>query len=214
MALDFTMMNAMHDALRRELERLARVAARAGDEPRRVLAAGAGWSLFKRFLTVHHTAEDEALWPPMRAALAARPDDLLLLDAMEAEHAAIDPLLGAVDAALADRDHGAERLAGLIDELATGLRGHLRHEEADGLALVDAVLTAEQWAGFGAAHRHRIGHDDTTYLPWVLDGRADEAAASILDGMPDEIRVAYRDDWRPAFDRLDLYAQERSLTTE
>jgi hypothetical protein len=205
MRLDMSMMYAMHDALRRELERLAKVAARAGDEPRRVLAAGAGWGLFTTFLRVHHTSEDVALWPAMRAALAGRPDDLLLLDAMEDEHAAIDPLLEAVDAALADRERGAERLPGLIDALATGLAAHLRHEEADGLALIDATLTDEQWAHFGTTHRERVGGDTTRYLPWVLDDQAPEAVARILDHMPEAVRAAYRDDWRPAYERLSLY---------
>lgn len=47
----------------------------------------------------------------MRQALADRPDDLAVVEAKEAEHAAIDPLSEAIDAALADRDSGPERLA-------------------------------------------------------------------------------------------------------
>ena len=97
--LNMTMMFAVHDALRRELERLARVAARTGDDPRRVLRAAAGWELFKRFLRVHHTTEDDVLWPAMHEALTERPDGLALLEVMEAEHAAIDPLLRGIDAA-------------------------------------------------------------------------------------------------------------------
>jgi hypothetical protein len=54
----------------------------------------------------------------MRAALAGRPDDLALLDAMEAEHAAIQPLLDAVDATVADRNSRPDVLGGLTDALA------------------------------------------------------------------------------------------------
>jgi hypothetical protein len=54
-----------------------------------------------------------------------------LLDALEAEHSAIDPLLAAIDAALADRDSGPQRLGELTDALATALRAHLDHEEAE-----------------------------------------------------------------------------------
>ena len=74
---DMTMMYAMHDALRRDLGALAKAAAR-----RTPLAAG--WELFKKALRTHHVAEAEALWPAMRVTLADRPDDLALLDAMEA----------------------------------------------------------------------------------------------------------------------------------
>ncbi|MFG1943389.1 hemerythrin domain-containing protein [Nonomuraea sp. NPDC048826] len=201
--LDMSMMFALHDALRRELERITRVAARTGDDPRRILAAAAGWELFKKFLRVHHTSEDDALWPAMRGAVT--PDGLALLDAMEDEHAAIDPLLEAVDAALTDRDHGAERLAGLVDALATGLAGHLKHEETEGLALIDATLGPEQWSHFGQTHRDRIGDDLTTYLPWLWDGKEPRVVAAVLDGLPPAIREAYRDEWRPAYDRLVLY---------
>ncbi|WP_336211462.1 hemerythrin domain-containing protein [Nonomuraea sp. LPB2021202275-12-8] len=198
--LDMTMMFAMHDALRRELERIARVAARPGDDPRQALRTAVGWELFKTFLLVHHTAEDLAIWPVMRRELSG--DDLLLLDAMESEHAAIDPLLESMDAALTDREHGLERLGGLVDALVTKLGGHLRHEESEGLPLIDATLTEEQWRRFGEVHRERVGADGPRYLPWVLDGRD---PAPILGRMPAAIREAYRDEWRPAYDRLTLY---------
>lgn len=201
--LDMSMMLAMHDALRRELERVARVAAKTGDDPRRILRAAVGWELFKKFLRVHHTSEDVALWPAMRDAVSA--DGLALLDAMEDEHAAIDPLLDGVDAALADREGGAERLGGLVDALVTGLGGHLRHEESEGLALIDATLGEEQWSRFGQTHRERIGGDAPTYLPWLLDDKDPRVVAAILDGMPAALREAYRDEWRPAYDRLTLY---------
>src|SRR5215471_3556669 len=130
------MMYAMHAALRRELERIARVTARADDDPKHVLRTAAGWEMFKSYLQVHHTAEDDMLWPPMRTALARDPDGAALLDAMEAEHSAIDPLLAAIDAALADRDFGPQHLGELTDALAAALRAHLDHEEAEGLAVI------------------------------------------------------------------------------
>jgi hemerythrin-like domain-containing protein len=203
--LDMTMMIVMHDALRRELERIARVAERLDDNPLDVLRTAVGWELFTTFLRVHHTSEDIALWPVMQRLLVDRPDDLALLDAMEDEHAAINPLLDGVDAALADRDHGVERLGGLVDALVTGLSGHLRHEEADGLALIDATLTEEQWRHFSAVHRDRIGDNASRYLPWLLDGADPNRVAAVLDRMPEPIRAAYRDEWRAAYADLTLY---------
>jgi iron-sulfur cluster repair protein YtfE (RIC family) len=203
--LDMTMMFAMHDALRRELERIARVAARPGDDPRRILKTAAGWQLFTTFLRVHHTSEDIALWPVMRDVLAGRQDDLALLDAMEAEHAAIDPLLAEVEAALADRDHGTERLGGLIDALVTSLTGHLRHEESQGLPLIDATLTEQQWLRFSQVHRERVGGDAPRYLPWILDGADAPTTDLILGRMPEPVLAAYPE-WRAAYADLDLYA--------
>ena len=103
---DMAMMLAFHDALRRELGHIARVTASRTDDPRHVMATAAGWQMFKNYLHVHHGCEDDVLWPALERTLADRPDDLALLAAMEAEHAAIEPLLTAIDATLANPASG------------------------------------------------------------------------------------------------------------
>jgi iron-sulfur cluster repair protein YtfE (RIC family) len=203
--LDMTAMHAMHRALRRELEYLAKIAARADDDPRQILVNAAGWEMFKKALHVHHGAEDEALWPPMRQALADRPDDLALLDAMEAEHAAIDPLIETIDAALTDREAGPERLAATIDELVSALTAHLKHEEDQTLPLVDATVTLQQWQHFGQVHGARTGPDAPRLTPWILDGADEQTTATILGFLPDPVRAAYRDQWQPAYAALDRW---------
>lgn len=205
--LDMTMMYTMHDALRRELGRIARITARTDDDPRRVLRAAVGWEMFKSYLLVHHTSEDDAVWPLMRRVLAERPDDLALLDAMEAEHAAIDPLLASVDAALADREDGPELLGGLFQALRSGLTGHLAHEEHEGLPLIDATLTPQQWRDFGDLHGRRIGTSAPRYLPWLLDSASPERTALVLDRLPEQLRSAYGNEWLPAYTRLDLWGR-------
>lgn len=209
---DMTWMYAMHAALRRELERIARVTARPDDDPKHVLRTAAGWEMFKSYLNVHHTTEDDVLWPPMREALADDSGGMALLDAMEAEHSAIDPLLAAIDTALADRDSGPQRLGGLTDALATALRGHLDHEEAEGLALIDATVTEEQWQTFGVEHGKRIGGDVQRYLPWVLDGASPEVSATLLRPLPPPVLSAYRDEWQPAYAKLSLWSARTPQT--
>ena len=54
----------------------------------------------------HHTGEDIALWPRVRTHLEGRPDDLALLDVMEAEHVRIGPTIEDIDAAAADNASG------------------------------------------------------------------------------------------------------------
>jgi iron-sulfur cluster repair protein YtfE (RIC family) len=208
--LDMTMMYAFHEALRREVERIARITARQDADPREILRTAVGWEMFKTYLRVHHTSEDDALWPPLQEALAEKPEDLALLDAMEAEHAAIDPLLEGVDAALADRDSGLERLGGLVDALTTGLGGHLRHEELEALPLIGATLDQGQWAHFGELHRTRIGPDLSRYLPWVLDGADPARAERILGGLPAPLLAAYRAEWLPAYARLEIWGHDGS----
>jgi len=122
--LDLTVMVAFHDAFRRDLGHLARTASRRPaelDDPARHTAVQAGWELFKTQLHIHHTAEDEDLWPRMRTHLANHPDELALLQAMQDEHARIDPLLDAVEGAFADRDGGHQRLGDTVAALASAL---------------------------------------------------------------------------------------------
>jgi hemerythrin-like domain-containing protein len=161
--------------------------------------------MFTSYLRVHHTTEDDVLWPPMRTALADDSDGLALLDAMEAEHAAIDPLLAAIDAALADRDSGPQRLGELTDALAVALRRHLDHEEADGLALIDATVTEQQWQALGAESGRRIGGDVRRYLPWMLDGASPDLTATVLGLLPPALREAYSDEWQPAYAKLTVW---------
>ena len=132
--VDFTFMYAAHDAFRRDLRRLAgAVETRRTAEP----AVRAGWATFKNQLHVHHTAEDDLLWPALRAKVT-QPGDVAVLDAMHAEHARLDPLLDGVDASLAATDSAA--LVENTGMLAETLAAHMEHEEDQALPLIEAHL--------------------------------------------------------------------------
>ena len=163
---DLAIMLAAHNAFRRDLTRLARAAAAADlSDPAKRQSVAAGWELFKHELHLHHTAEDEIIWPVLRPRLAYSENALSVLDAMEEEHQRIDPLLAAVDAAFQGESGGMgpagsggspgvvppgeDRLADVIDVLASTVTGHLAHEERDGLPLIGAALTAAEWRGVG-----------------------------------------------------------------
>ena len=169
---DLTIMLAAHDAFRRDLTRLVRAAAAADlSDPARRRSVAAGWELFKRELHLHHTAEDEVIWPVLRPRLAHSEHALSVLDAMEEEHERIDPLLAAVDAAFAQR--GEDSLADVIDALVSTLTGHLAHEERDGLPLIGVALTAAEWRGVGFKIARRNGlSEGGEMFAWMLDGAA------------------------------------------
>src|SRR3954471_2776888 len=138
--VDVRMMYVMHHAFRRDLVMFAEAAAATPADDREVWQALARrWQVFSEILHHHHSGEDAGLWPwLMRAADA---DERATLDAMEAEHAEIDPILSACA-------QGFERVstatdpvavARLADRLAAArdtLLAHMGHEEADALALV------------------------------------------------------------------------------
>jgi Hemerythrin HHE cation binding domain len=203
--LDMSMMFAMHDALRRDLERVGRIAGRLDDDPAKRLRAAAGWELFKRFLVNHHESEDEALWPALRAAVAARPDQAALVDALEAEHAVIDPLLAAIDAAAADPDGGHERFGGLVDELIIELSAHLTHEEKDGLPLIDIAVTEEQWQHFNSVNAERNRPDAAMFMPWLFDGADPQRLDALLGKFPPQMLTVFREQWAPAYAARDLW---------
>ncbi len=154
------------------------------DNPGPLLRAALGWELFKKFLIVHHTTEDDVLWPALRAQVAGQADRLALADALEAEHAVIEPLLTAIDAAAADPDYGYQRLGDITDELAVKLTAHLTHEETDGLALIDASLTPQQWQHFAHAHGQRLGGDASMYMPWLLNGASPQTLDAVAGQVP------------------------------
>jgi hemerythrin-like domain-containing protein len=167
---DLTIMLAAHDAFRRDLTRLVRAAAAADlSDPARRRSVAAGWELFKHELHLHHTAEDEVIWPVLRPRLAHSEHALSVLDAMEEEHERIDPLLAAVDDAFAQRRE--DSLADVIDALVTTLTGHLAHEERDGLPLIGVALTAAEWrsVGFKIARRNGLSEGGKMFA-WILDG--------------------------------------------
>jgi hypothetical protein len=191
-------MLTIHAALRRDLEQVARIAGRRDSTDVTRLRAARGWQQFKKFLVVHHQVEDDALWPALRAAVAGYPDQLALVDALEQEHAVIDPLLRAVD----DAGAGSRSFGDVIDELVTKLGGHLAHEESDGLDLIDASLSLADWQRFGRVHGERLVGDAPTYMPWLLDGADPQAVAMFLANVPPPLAAAYRGQWASEYAAL------------
>jgi hemerythrin-like domain-containing protein len=205
--VDLTMMYAFHDGLRRDAELIAKSAAASGDDPARLTATHFGWDLVKRFLTIHHRAEDEVLWPRLTALLADRADELEMLAAMEAEHSRIDPLIAAIDATLADRDGGHADLAGAADAFVTELDAHLTHEEEDALPLIAAKLPPADWADFADAQRGRIFPGlAPRYLPWLLDGLTPERADRLIAFFPPPVVAQYRSAWKQQYAELNPWA--------
>src|SRR5688572_10986063 len=86
---DTRLMGIIHDAFRRDLGRA--VATLTGDLPpgdrqRRAIAAQVSWMM--EFLEAHHHAEDDGLYPMVRAA---DPSAGPVLDRMHAEHTVVAP---------------------------------------------------------------------------------------------------------------------------
>ncbi|MGD0558844.1 MAG: hemerythrin domain-containing protein [Streptosporangiaceae bacterium] len=198
---DLTIMLAAHDALRRDLVRLARAAAFADlPDPARRAAVGAGWETFKHQLHLHHTAEDVIIWPTLRDRLSRSQGAQSVLDSMEEEHTRIDPLLAAVDHAFAHPEDG--RLGDVTDALTSDILKHLTHEERDALPLIGVALTAGEWrsAGFKMARKNGLSAGGEMFA-WLNDGADQDQAAAVLATLPPPARLVYRAVWRPRYAR-------------
>ena len=204
---DLTIMLAAHAAFRRDLAQLARAATFADlPDPGRRASVQAGWELFKRQLHIHHTAEDEIVWPALRERLTRSEHAQSVLDAMEAEHRQIDPLLAAVDAAFARADHGhradVRAIGDAADALAGSLTAHLTHEERDGLPLIREALSSAEWrrVGFRIVRKNGLSAGGEMFA-WLADGADPDQAAAAIGTLPPPARLVYRAIWRPRYNR-------------
>ncbi len=194
---DVAFMRALHAALRRDLSRLETVADQdigTKPAPPTVLA---GWQAFRRELDNHHTAEDEDLWPLLRAKLSD-PADLFQVDAMVEEHRQIPAALAEVDTAL----RGNSELAGPARELSTVVRNHLDHEERTVLPLLERHFTRAEWRKFLVTERgRRPASERPQFLTWILDDASEQDATAVLTELPPPARVVYRRVLRPRYAR-------------
>ncbi|WP_234425805.1 hemerythrin domain-containing protein [Streptomyces kebangsaanensis] len=192
--IDFSLMYFAHDAFARDLRRMAAAAAtgRGGDPSVRN-----GWETFKRQLHTHHVAEDESIWPQLREKVTD-PQDIAVLDMMEAEHGRIDPLLAQVDAALATGD--AAELAAAAGEAAEALIAHMEHEEDFALPLAQTHLGSEGWNRYVKYLQKTQGLSGAAeFLPWALDGAAPATRTDVLGKLPAPVRVLCRLVFEPRY---------------
>jgi hemerythrin-like domain-containing protein len=194
--VDFTLMYVAHDAFDRDLRRLA-----AAVQSGRTAEPGvrAGWETFKEQLHIHHTAEDVSVWPALREKVT-RPDHVAVLDAMQAEHARIDPLLSRVDSSLAAGDRAG--LAENAEALAAALADHMEHEENQALPLVETFLGPAGWAKFAHEMRKSQGlRGGAEFFPWMLDDAPAATRKRVLGLLPPPARLLYRAVWAPGYAR-------------
>ncbi|WP_167486789.1 hemerythrin domain-containing protein [Nocardia terpenica] len=123
----------MHNAFRRDLNRLRIIATDAATDPAALAALRTAWQTFSEYLVIHHTAEDDTLWPISGERLGDRTDRATLLTDMVDEHAQLDPLLAAVETDLAEGHTSV--LPMRFERLAEVLVAHLDHEETAALPL-------------------------------------------------------------------------------
>lgn len=203
----FTIVFLIHEAFRRDLDRLrATVSSPKVDSPK-ANRLGAHWEFVKDQLHHHHRVEDETFWPLVRPKFAGRTDELVVLDEMEAQHRALEPKSHAVDQAFAaflkePGDRTGTELATQLGEFRTQLAAHLDDEEQRCFPSVDEVLSVEEFESFGKATAKAIGmRGSARFFPWIFDGAIPVERQAVLSMPPPPVRVLCRYVWEPRYER-------------
>jgi hypothetical protein len=183
--IDMRMMYVMHHAFRRDLDLFsAAVRTTPAAERRTWILLGQRWEMFAEALHEHHAVEDEGVWPTLEPLVS--PEETATLAAMEAEHGELDPLLDACAAgfrrlsAHADEDARAA-LTVRVCAARESLRRHLAHEETEAIAIIQRLLTAEDWDRIEAEHVPPVRLAQAIRLvPWAAYGVPREALERVF----------------------------------
>lgn len=196
--VDMRTMYVMHHGFRRDLRRFAEaVAATPVGERATWALLHERWELFAEVLHHHHSGEDAGIWPWLRERCGEA--DLAMLDAMEAEHGEIDPLLESCAAgfrrlAEAPDEDARAALAVRVVAARDSLARHLAHEETEAIALIQALMTPEEWRELDEEHFK----DDTLTLGKVLrivPWAAYDVPRDVLGAVLDEAGLPFRVVW-------------------
>lgn len=186
---DTRMMGIVHDALRRDLGRAIDVLSTAPyPERAQRIAIGehVGWMM--DFLHTHHHGEDAGLWQLVRER---NPEARPLLDAMEADHLRVAPLVDACETTAheyrnAASDEGRAALLAALRGLCEVLLPHLEREEDETMPLVSVSITAAEWRAVDQQYfikpksLPQLGFEGH----WLLDGLDAERSHLVVHQVP------------------------------
>lgn len=195
-ATDMHDMVVVHRVFRRELRSIPElvVDTPAGDLGRASIVAGHA-RLILSGLHLHHTSEDDLLWPLLLERTAPSTD---VVRRMQHQHAAVDSLLELLGPGIARWEAEARpavgrEVAALFDQLRRGVVEHLDDEEQTILPIAERAITPEEWAGVGEAGVAKMSRSE---LPLMFGAVMEDASpterAEMLRVLPLPVRVLMR----------------------
>jgi hemerythrin-like domain-containing protein len=193
--IDTNEMLLIHRVLRREVGALPELIRRANNDPARARIVGPHAVEMLDFLHVHHSGEDELLWPVLRPRVAVEGD---LLDRMEAQHHQVAAAIADVERDLpgwttsADPVTG-ERIATRLGEMNAVLTEHLAEEEKQILPLVAANFSQAEWDALGKHGFAAVpGKRRLFVLGLILEDTDESERRTFMQKVPPPARVAYK----------------------
>jgi hemerythrin-like domain-containing protein len=181
-----TMNGLIHDAVRRDLARLAAALDPWQDGDR---APGArlerAFANLRRELTHHHEGEDAHVWPFLEGTGVG--EDLLA--EMEGEHEAMSAALATTAADLATLARtgaaaDAEATRAGLERTRAVIGHHLDHEEEQLEPLLRQHEGTAEWRAVTGKLRHRSPGDAGCSFAWLTDGIGDADRAALRATVP------------------------------
>jgi hemerythrin-like domain-containing protein len=190
---DVNEMVVIHRVFRREFVAIPELVRRVAEgDSRRSGVVGDHLRLILSGLHMHHTGEDEVLWPLLRQRAAPSTG---LVETMEAQHERVDGCAAHSERALESwrtdptTEHG-EELATAVGQLAGALFEHLDLEEREILPLVTAHLSVREWDSLG---EHGKDAMSARQLPLMFGAILEEATVEersrMLAHLPAPVRL-------------------------
>jgi iron-sulfur cluster repair protein YtfE (RIC family) len=174
----------MHIAMRRDARRLMLAAPSVHESE--LAAVNVWWRQLHEVIDWHHRAEDDVLWPKLRATV---PGFAANEHALNVDHSALEQAMNAVSAAV---HPGAGRafLRQSAIQFASLLTEHLRQEEAVVFPIFVNVLPLNDYLSIERRIIESAPMKVMTYLqPWMFDGLDRKSAAAVAATIPPPVRV-------------------------
>jgi hemerythrin-like domain-containing protein len=199
---DVSDMYAVHKALIGALDAAPAYVSKAGLDSERVEVIGSFYENVIEFLHVHHTGEDELIYPVLEQRCAESRSDLERIDDQhKLLHAPMDAGRSAIAAwRAAPSTETAQVVIDAIASIAEPLRPHLAEEETVVLPIAAKAMSPEEWGAL-SGHAMMIFRADKPWLPLGLlrEQLDQEHRDGMLAGMPPEMRTQWTEQMEPAF---------------
>jgi iron-sulfur cluster repair protein YtfE (RIC family) len=187
---DLTVFRLAHRVFRREFDRLGEAAEVIGaKEAPRTFTIEEQIAMMARSLHAHHNGEDTEIWPIIRER---DPAGAVVLDALEQEHAKIDPLIQVVT----DRSIPLRHRAVVLHELSDLLNAHLDREEAEAVPLIRRHFTYAEWEADGKTHTKKLRKDLPAFVCTMIDHMTADEVTQLMATAPKILVVLYKLSWR------------------
>jgi hemerythrin-like domain-containing protein len=196
-------MVVIHRVFRREFGLLPGLIRRVapGDVARASVVADHAANLLE-FLHVHHSGEDEFLWPTLLERVEVKSD---LIHRMEAQHEHVARLVDQARELLPAWANeptldGTAVLAATFDDMAGALGEHLGDEEVEILPLVETHLSVAEWNRLGEHARASLSPPaGMASLAAILEEADDDERTMFTKDLPPPVLTVFVSQAEPAY---------------